>query len=313
MKKVLILGSGSIAKKHQTILNQLGFETYLYSEKNRFSQSKNNKLVKFIKNKDELKNILDNNYFYFALIANETFKHFDTINFCIKYNLNIFCEKPITSLKFDYKKLSQKIIQKKLFFMCNYQLRNLDCILKIKKILKNEKIVSFNMSVGHNLLSWRKDKLRNESYFINKRKGGGVIFELIHEINLINFIFGDFLKIKTFKRTFNQNLYCEDVAVSIIKMRKNIIGNLYQDMVSPVVFRKLDIICKKNYYEVDLIKNIITINKLRKIIFKKTSQINLIKKNLINYINLSKKKPSLKFYDEAVNDLKIVLKMHDEI
>ena len=81
MKKVLIIGSGSIAKKHQSILNQLKFVTYLYSEKGRFNLSKNKKLIKFIKNKNELINILKNNHFSFAVIANETFKHLDTINF----------------------------------------------------------------------------------------------------------------------------------------------------------------------------------------------------------------------------------------
>ena len=102
MKKVLIFGSGSIAKKHQSILFQLGFKTYIYSEKNRFNQSEDKKLVKFIKSKEELINILNTNYFYFAIIANETFKHFETINFCIRYSLNIFCEKPINSSKFDF-------------------------------------------------------------------------------------------------------------------------------------------------------------------------------------------------------------------
>jgi predicted dehydrogenase len=197
--------------------------------------------------------------------------------------------------------------------MCNYQLQKLDCIIKIKKILKNEKIISFNMNVGHDILKWRKDKIRSESYYINKNKGGGVIFELIHEINLINFIFGDFLKLKTFKKNTLQKFNCEDVAISIIKMKKNILGSLYQDMVSPIFFRKLDIICKNNYYEIDLIKNEIIINKFRKIRFKKNNQLNLIKKNIIYYINFIKNKHSLKFYDEAINDLKIVMKMHDEI
>jgi len=313
MKKVLIIGSGSIAKKHQTILNELAFETYLYSDKSRYNTLKNKKLCKFLKNKNELINILKNNHFSFAVIANETFKHFNAINFCIKNNLNIFCEKPIGSYIFDYKKIRQKLIKKKLFFMCNYQLQNLDCIIKIKEILKNEKIISFNMSVGHDLLNWRKDKIRRESYYINKKKGGGVIFELIHEINLINFIFGDFSKLKTFKKNIRQNFNCEDVAISIIKMKKNILGSLYQDMISPTLFRKLDIICKNNYYEIDLIKNTIILNKSKKVRFKKIDQSNLIKKNIIYYTKFIKKKLSLKFYDEAINDLKIVMKMHDEI
>lgn len=313
MKKVLILGSGSIAKKHQTIMTQLGYEIFFYSEKNRYKKFLNEKFIKYITNKTELLKIVKIERFSFAIIANETFKHLKTINFCIDNNINIFCEKPINSLKFDYLKLRKRLEKKKLFFMCNYQLQNLDCILRIKKILKKEKVVSFNMSVGHTIKKWRKDNIRTQSYYVNKKKGGGVIFELIHEINLLKFIFGNFIKINTYSEKINKKFKCEDIAVSIIKTKKNIIGTLYQDMVSPIFFRKLSVVCLKNYYELDLINNIITSNKSKKIKFKKISQLNLIKKNLIKFINLTKKKITYKFYDESVEDFKITLKMHNEI
>jgi predicted dehydrogenase len=313
MTKVLILGSGSIAKKHRTIMNELGYEIFLYSEQNRYKKFSNKKLIKYITTKKELLKTVKIKSFSFAIIANETYKHLRSINFCIDNNINMFCEKPINSYKFDYLKIRQKLQKKKLFFMCNYQLQNLDCIHKIKQILKKEKVVSFNMSVGHTVSKWRKDKIRNQSYFVNKKKGGGVIFELIHEINLLKFIFGDFIKINTYSEKINKKFNCEDVAVSIIKTQKKVIGSLYQDMVSPVFFRKLSIVCLKNYYEIDLINNMIINNKSKKIKFKKNSQLNLIKKNLNKFINLTKKKFTLKFFDESIEDFKITLRMHNEL
>tara|TARA_B100000886_G_C20415456_1_gene489082 strand:- start:2006 stop:2518 length:513 start_codon:yes stop_codon:yes gene_type:complete len=169
------------------------------------------------------------------------------------------------------------------------------------------------MSVGHTIKKWRKDNIRTQSYYVNKKKGGGVIFELIHEINLLKFIFGNFIKINTYSEKINKKFNCEDIAVSIIKTKKNILGTLYQDMVSPIFFRKLSVVCLKNYYELDLINNIIISNKSKKIKFKKISQLNLIKKNLSKFINLTKKKITYKFFDESVEDFKITLKMHNEI
>ena len=93
----------------------------------------------------------------------------------------------------------------------------------VKKKLKKYKAKSFQVSVGHNFEKWRKNGVRKDSYFSRKSMGGGVIFELIHEISLISDLFGKILKIKTIKS--NSTLYkCEDVAVSIMETKKQLIG-----------------------------------------------------------------------------------------
>ena len=46
---------------------------------------------------------------------------------------------------------------------------------------------------------------------------------------------------------------------------------------------------------------------------ERDNQMNLIKKNILFYISwIFNKKTSLKFYDDAVKDLKICLKMHEK-
>ena len=74
-------------------------------------------------------------------------------------------------------------------------------------------------------------KIRKNSYFISNEKGGGVIFELIHEINLLNHLFGNIKKIKTIKKNYNIK-NAEDIALSAFMTNKGNIGTLIQDMVA---------------------------------------------------------------------------------
>ena len=91
------------------------------------------------------------------------------------------------------------IVKNKINFFMGYQLLNDSKVEYVKKKLKNIRQKSFQVSVGHNFEKWRKDGVRKDSYFSRKSMGGGVIFELIHEISLISDLFGKILKIKTIK------------------------------------------------------------------------------------------------------------------
>jgi len=302
---VLVLGSGSIAQKHIKNLVYLRYKVYVYS--NNINHRINNKKIKRILNfKNPPK-------FDFAIIANSTFKHYDSVKFLIKKKIHFYCEKPIYHKKFNYLKIRKQLKKNKIIFHSGYQLLKDSKVEYIKKKLKNLKVKSFIASVGHDFTKWRKNKIRKNSYYINTSKGGGVIFELVHEINLISNLFGKILNIKTFK-TSSSNFKCEDIATSIISTEKKIIGTLYQDMYSRFFFRNLKIITDKKNYIIDFEKNIVLENK--KIIkFKDSnSQMILLKKNLKEFIKKIKKNDySLKNFDNSVLDLKNCLKMHIKI
>jgi len=314
-KTVVIKGSGSIANKHIKILNKLGLNILILiknnKEKKRYQIKKLNK-ISFINN---LKNINKKNIL-FAIIANSTDKHINFINYFIKEKINIFCEKPISNKFSNLNSIRKKIIKYKNFFYVNYQLKQHEFLKTIIKIVKKEKIYHAEFRVGQNLKYWRKNKIRKNSYYLNTKKGGGVIFELIHEINLINHILGNIKKIKTIKSKFNLK-NAEDQAVSIFETEKKIPGTLVQDMLSEKKERYIKFLTKKNLIKFDFIKNKILYYQKEKIFkiktLKNNDKINLIERNIINYLNwLQKKNFHTTFFDEAVNDLKICKKMYEK-
>lgn len=302
MNNVLVIGGGSIAEKHVQNLIKLKYTVYSYTSNEKFF--KHNKEIKRIKNINNIPEI------YFAVIASSTNKHLKYLEILINKKIHIYCEKPIYHKKFNYKKIRDLLKKKKVYFFVGYQLLQDSKVNFVREKIKKKKILSFIAKVGHDYEVWRKNSPRKESYYNQTSLGGGVIFELIHEINLIRNLIGDIEKIKSFKSN-SEHQKCELVAVSIIKTKKNILGTLYQDMLSNNLFRSLKIITIDKNYDIDFKKNTIYENE-KEILFKESnSQISLLQKNLKYFIDLIENtKPNTSFYDFAVEDLKCCLKMH---
>lgn len=304
--KALIIGTGSIAKKHVINLHALKYKTYIYSStKNKINLENKKVELNYIY---DLKNLKD---YDFAILANSTNKHINILNYLVDNKIHTYCEKPINNKIFNHNSLRKKIVKKKILVFIGFQLLQHKIIKYLKKKIDKKRILSFNFEVGHDLTKWRTGKQGKNRYFMNQSKGGGVIFELIHEVNLIQNLIGKIDYVKTLKKKSNKKNNFEDLAVSVIKI-KNIIGSLNQDMVSPVYYRKIKILTKKKLFIFDMANNTLQINdKIIKINNSKDSYQNLLKKNLQFFIRLIKKKDTnMKYFDQSINDLKTAIKMH---
>ena len=96
----------------------------------------------------------------------------------------ILIEKPLglSAIKNNYKNNE---------YLIGYNLRYHPLLLKLKNMVSNEKIYNINISCFSYLPNWRTNK---NSYSLYKNQGGGVEFDLSHEIDYLLWIFG---KIKT--------------------------------------------------------------------------------------------------------------------
>jgi hypothetical protein len=160
--KVLIIGFGSIGKRHYDVLSQLS------EVQNIDLVTKQNieNIVCYI-NLEIIKNIEEYDYF---VIASETNKHFEQLKFLeenVKNKL-IFCEKPLFESKQDIE------IKNNIVFV-GYVLRFHPLLEKLKEMIKKEKIILVNAKCGQYLPSWRLNIDYKESYSAKKEEGGGVL------------------------------------------------------------------------------------------------------------------------------------------
>ena len=181
LKKVVIIGFGSIGRRHAKILkkNPNIKDVFVLTNQNCPSYIK-------IKSLKEINKINPD----YIIISSETSKHFTQLNYIEKNFKNkiVLVEKPV------FEK-NRKLTLKNNKVFVGYNMRFNPIIKKIRKIILNRKIWSVNVFCGSYLPNWRKNIDYSKSSSAIKKKGGGVLLDLSHELDYLRWIFGDF-KIK---------------------------------------------------------------------------------------------------------------------
>ncbi|MBY0407388.1 MAG: Gfo/Idh/MocA family oxidoreductase, partial [Rickettsiales bacterium] len=71
-----------------------------------------------------------------------------------------------------------------------YQLRFHPVIQEARKRMKGEPVHSAHVYVGQHLSQWRPHRATKETYSAHAAQGGGVMRDLSHELDLVQYLFG---------------------------------------------------------------------------------------------------------------------------
>ena len=253
----LIIGYGSIGKRHFRILDKLNYFKTIFIFSKRNFPNKNKKKI-YVNNIKELK---QKNIKY-IVIASRTEDHLSYIEEIEKNfkNLNVLVEKPLFEKYYN-------IALKKNNYFVGYNLRYHPIVIYLKKMIKNRKIIFFDIKCISYLPVWRK----NFSYFHSNSSGygGGALLELSHELDYAQYIFGNIKKIyfNLVNKISNMKIKKDDNVILYGKSSKaNFSINL--NVFSHLKERKITIHMKKLTIISDLIKNQILFYKNHKIIKK---------------------------------------------
>jgi len=241
--KVLIIGYGSIGKRHYEVLSQM---SHVQSIDLVTKQNIENKIC--YKSLEVVSNI--NQYDYFV-IASETNKHFEQLKFLEENVKNkvVFCEKPLFESKQNLEIKNNKIF-------IGYVLRFHPLLEKLKEFVENERIILVNAKCGQYLPSWRPNTDYKNCYSTKKEQGGGVLLDLSHEIDYVQCLCGQINEIKSYQvKISDLEINSDDLMMVIGKTEKDIMVNISIDYISKVTHRRLFIETLENTYELDFISN----------------------------------------------------------
>lgn len=257
--KALIIGFGSIGKRHYEILSCINiFQSVDVITK---QSIKNNDFIIY-KELSDIQNISRYDYF---VIASETSKHYQQLKYiCSKVNnKKIVVEKPLFDKKHDTFTHNNKIFTA-------YNLRFHPVIEKLRYIIKDETVYYVNVICGQYLPSWRPGQDYKRSYSANLSKGGGVLRDLSHELDYLIWLFGDIKIIHSINTKISSlDINSDDIFTAIAITNCKSIINLTVDYISKVPIRQLVIHTENNTIQVDIINNQI-------IIYDKRSNIRVI-------------------------------------
>lgn len=294
--KVLIVGLGSAGKRHATILKNKFKISNIYFLTKKRNQSNS------IKSNLEIKKINPD----YIIIANPTSEHFKVLKFLEK-NFSgkiILVEKPL------YEKFRNLNIRKNKVFVA-YQLRFHPVILKLKELSKSQKLFNINVIANSYLPDWRKTNYRY-SYSSKKKQGGGVLLDLSHELDYINWIFPN-IKFNFFlnKKISMLDINSDDIAIINGSLNKKLFCQINLNYFSMIPKRLIFLDGKNISFYGDLINNFYRLNINKKIKRKKIKISKFYLTYQLHKSILEKKYKNLCSYNDGLNLLKIMNKLNN--
>lgn len=240
--RILVIGYGSIGRRHEEVISSLNYKVDIIS-----SQKIVDRIV--YQNLEKINNLNDYDYF---IIASSTNQHYEQLKYIESKVSNkiIFCEKPLFE---TYKYLEIK--RNKVYI--GYVLRFHPLLKKLKQLLKDDKVISINVNCGQYLPTWRKGRAYQNSYSAKKSEGGGVLLDLSHEVDYIQWLcgtIGDDIKSYQVKIS-DLEIDSDDLTTFIAKTEDNTIVNMSIDYISKITYRKIIIHTFSYTYSLDFIDN----------------------------------------------------------
>jgi len=244
--KCLVIGYGSIGQRHTRILNELGHHVAVVSRRK----------VDYPHLYINIKEALLLEQPSYIVIANETSEHEATLNELknFGYNKKVLVEKPLFPFH----------INSELDFTAlyvGYNLRFHPLVQTLFKQIRKSKIVSVQCYVGQYLPSWRPGTDYTESYSASVLKGGGVIRDLSHELDYLQFLFGEWQRMTALGGKFSELEIDSDDHFSFIYQTENVpIITLQMNYLDHLKQRLLIINTNTATYKADFNNNTLQIN-----------------------------------------------------
>ena len=170
MKKILIVGFGSIGKRHmRNILSKNNIEIIICSKRNNLKfKEKNIKVVKTID-----KAIFEKPDI--AFVTNETSYHVKIANKLTKAGIDLFIEKPLSSSINGLQELKRNIKKRRLITLVGCDHRFHPCLKKIKELIDKKRlgrIYSVQVESSSLLSDWHPYEDYRKGYSAQNKLGG---------------------------------------------------------------------------------------------------------------------------------------------
>jgi predicted dehydrogenase len=231
--KALVLGGGSIGKRHLHNMKALGVEQLGLVEPDaarRELLSQELHLSAFANLEDGLLWSPD-----FVLIATPTHLHVEQANRVAQGGFDLFVEKPLSHNSEGLEALSKLVDEKKLVSLVGCNMRFHPGPAKVKQLLDEKRlgrILFARVHCGSYLPEWRPGSDYRRNYAAKEATGGGCILDCIHEIDLARWYLGDVEEVScTAGHLSSLEIETEDIAILVCRHRGGAISEVHLDYV----------------------------------------------------------------------------------
>lgn len=260
-KRALVIGLGNIALRHRKNLKVLFPNIFIIAVPASGSLTGQN--IEYIDQiilslDDAIKQNID-----IGIVASPSSFHAIHAKKLLLAKIPCLIEKPITNNFEEARELLKIQNQTGTPSCVGYCLRYLPSSLKMKKLIEKNIIGHiYNVSVcaGQFLPDWRSLKNFKNSVSAKKNLGGGVLLELSHEIDYIQWLLGPVkVHYAKLRSSSELNLEVEEIADAVLVSNTGTICNMHLDFLQKKVTRTCSFIGEKGKLDWDLLTNTITL------------------------------------------------------
>ncbi len=315
--KILIIGGGSIGKRHIKNLQSLGFSNILCLKRTVDTEfSKENNVEVICSFEEAQAHSIDA-----VFVCTPTSLHNEALQLAVQMNAAVFMEKPLIH-SLEGLKLSQTLAAEldNVFFI-GFMLRYHPLVKKIKEILDSKilgNVYNARFEFGSFLPYWHPWEDHKISYAARKELGGGVINTITHELDLIQYFFNEPQSVFCQSKNFDKlTIDVEEMCEAIFEYKDKLV-TLHLDYLQKDYDRNIKILCDEGKILWNWHENKIQVMKHK----EKAYEIKLDAEFIVNqlyidelndFFSLVEKKQQQHPLDKnhAINNTLLMLSMHE--
>ena len=256
-KKVIIVGLGSIGRRHLKNLKMMSPEMEIAVLRQHHQD----------KDLGELNDLVSEVFFEtqealnwkpnVAFITNPAPFHVETALSFARENIHLFIEKPLSDTLEGIDSLLDECQKRNLVVMLGYVLRFFGPLKIAKEALDKGcigRLLSIRATAGQYLPNWRPNTDYRKNVSARKDLGGGIVFELSHEIDYLRWLGGEIQQVQAcLGKISDFDIDVEDVAEMSFRFTNGAIGHIHLDMVDHARNRDCRIVGTEGTLVIDVI------------------------------------------------------------
>ena len=313
MTKILIVGFGSIGKRHmENILAEKNMKIVICTKRDDLKfKNKNIKIVNSLNDALKEKPTI-------GFITNETAYHIPIAIKLAREGLDLFIEKPLSNSTKGIKTLQKIVKEKKLIVQMGFHMRFHKCIIKIHELLQKKKVgrvISGQVENASYLPDWHPYEDYRNGYAAKNRLGGGIVLTQIHEIDYLYWFFGNPKSIYSVTGKFSDlETSVDDYSSSVMKFKKNITTEMHLDFFLGYEYKRCKIKGTKGIIFWNSVYNEVKFFDAKKKSWKTILKLKKFERNdmyvdeIKYFMNcVKKRKKPMNSLDEGIDTMKIAL------